>query len=43
VEIRFGAPLQFAQGLDQTSVVAAIEQQLRALAPRAPRANNKGR
>ena len=43
VEIRFGAPLQFAQGLDQTSVVAAIEQQLRALAPMAPRAPNKGR
>jgi 1-acyl-sn-glycerol-3-phosphate acyltransferase len=35
VEIRFGAPLQFAQGLDQARVVAAIEQQVRALAPMA--------
>jgi 1-acyl-sn-glycerol-3-phosphate acyltransferase len=40
VEIRFGAPLQFAQGLDQASVVTAIEQQVRALAPLA---DNKGR
>lgn len=43
VEIRFGAPLQFAQGLDQASVVAAIEQRVRALAPIAPLADNKGR
>ncbi|MDQ2903102.1 MAG: 1-acyl-sn-glycerol-3-phosphate acyltransferase [Chloroflexota bacterium] len=40
VEIRFGAPLQFAQDLDQASVVATIEQQVRALAPLA---DNKGR
>jgi hypothetical protein len=43
VEIRFGAPLQFAQGLDQVSVVAAIEQQVRALAPITPLSDNKGR
>ena len=43
VEIRFGAPLQFARGLDQASVVAAIEQRVRALAPIAPLADNKGR
>jgi 1-acyl-sn-glycerol-3-phosphate acyltransferase len=43
VEIRFGTPLQFAQGLDQASVVAAIEEQVRALAPMAPLADNKGR
>jgi 1-acyl-sn-glycerol-3-phosphate acyltransferase len=42
VEIRFGAPLQFEQGLDQASVVAAIEQQVRALAPIAPQSDNKG-
>jgi len=40
VEIRFGAPVQFARGLDQASVVTAIEQQVRALAPLA---DNKGR
>jgi len=40
VQIRFGAPLQFPQGLDQASVVTAIEQQVRALAPLA---DNKGR
>ena len=40
VEIRFGAPLQFPPGLDQASVVSAIEQQVRALAPLA---GNKGR
>lgn len=33
VQIRFGAPLHFPQGLDQASVVATIEQQVRALAP----------
>ena len=43
VEIRFGAPLQFALGSDQTSVMAAIEQRVRALAPIAPLADNKGR
>lgn len=43
VEIRFGAPLQFAPGSDQASVVTAIEQQIRALAPMAPLADNKGR
>ena len=43
VEIRFGAPLQFAQGLDQARVVSAIEQHVRALAPVAPLADNKGR
>jgi 1-acyl-sn-glycerol-3-phosphate acyltransferase len=43
VEIRFGAPLQFAQGLDQARVVSAIEQQVRALAPVAPLADNKER
>ncbi len=43
VEIRFGTPLQFAQGLDQAIIVSAIEQQVRALAPVAPLAENKGR
>jgi 1-acyl-sn-glycerol-3-phosphate acyltransferase len=43
VEIKFGAPLQFAQGLDQASVVSASEQQVRALAPVAPLAYNKER
>lgn len=33
VQIRFGAPLQFSQDLDQACVVATIEQQVRALAP----------
>ncbi len=43
VEIRFGAPLQFAQDLDQASVVATIEQQIRALATIASLATNKER
>jgi 1-acyl-sn-glycerol-3-phosphate acyltransferase len=43
VEIRFGTPLQFAQDLDRMSVVAAIEQQIRALAPVASLVENKGR
>ncbi|SRR5579883_885307 len=33
VWIRFGTPLRFPQDLDQASVVAMIEQQVRALAP----------
>ncbi|HEY6406211.1 MAG TPA: lysophospholipid acyltransferase family protein [Ktedonobacteraceae bacterium] len=43
VEIRFGAPVQFVQGLNQARVVATIEQQVRALAPMAPLSDNKGR
>jgi 1-acyl-sn-glycerol-3-phosphate acyltransferase len=43
VEIRFGAPLQFAKDLDQAGVVAVIEQQARALAPMTSLVDNKGR
>ncbi len=43
VEIKFGAPLQFVQGLEQASVVNAIEQQVRALAPLASLTDNKGK